>query len=258
MKIPWKTGTMEIGVYGLGRFGSFFSSLLSKHWTVKVYSRNPDRLAPDGTRRVSEEELLCLPVLVLCVAISSLKEVLRRITPKLKPGALVMDTCSVKVLPVTWMEEILPPTTEILATHPMFGPDSARNGVSGLPLILSPVRIGSTRLAGWRSYFSSLGLNVYLMDPHVHDREAAFTQGLTHYIGRVLADLNLQDSQIASVGYQKLLEIIEQTCNDSRQLFLDLQQYNPYTGEMRRVLNRSLERIDACLDASRCDEHLDS
>ena len=36
-------------------------------------------------------------------------EVLRRLAPRLAPGSLVMDTCSVKELPVRWMRELLPP-----------------------------------------------------------------------------------------------------------------------------------------------------
>jgi len=88
------------------------------------------------------------------------------------------------------------------------------------------------------------------MDPGEHDREAALTQGLTHYLGRVLAQLELRPSRIASLGYQKLLEIIEQTCNDSWQLFFDLQQYNPYTRDMRNRLAASLSEVK-----NRLDEH---
>ncbi len=243
---------MEIGVYGLGRFGVFYSAILAKKvkkCTVKAYSRNPDRRAPEGVKRVSEEELLSMPVLILCVAISSLKDVLMRIAPKIKPGTLVMDTCSVKVMPAAWMEDILPKGVDILATHPIFGPDSARNGLTGLPLVLCSVRIVTERLEKWIRFFSSLGLKVHLMEPHCHDRDAANTQGLTHYLGRVLSELKLTDSRIGSIGYQQLLKIIEQTCNDSWQLFLDLQRYNPYTKQMRKNLSRSLGEIDRRLDA---------
>ncbi len=81
------------------------------------------------------------------------------------------------------------------------------------------------------------------MTPRQHDREAAFTQGITHFVGRVLDDLNLEESSMATLGYRKLLEIREQTCNDPWQLFLDLQRLNPYTEEMRQSLGRSLMRI---------------
>jgi prephenate dehydrogenase len=238
----------SVGVYGLGRFGAFYSSLLARSYPVKAYTRNPQTAAPDGVERVGEEEVLAQPVLILCVSISALPELLARIGPALQPGTLVMDTCSVKTAPVSWMRESLPRSVEILGTHPMFGPDSARQGLAGLPMILCPVRVDPRRLAHWSGYFSSLGLKVMPMKPEDHDREAAFTQGITHYIGRVLAGLQLRESPIATLGYRKLLEIIEQTCNDSRQLFLDLQVYNPFTREMRARLSESLESIARELD----------
>jgi prephenate dehydrogenase len=168
---------------------------------------------------------------------------MKRIGSRLTPGALLIDTCSVKIHPVALMERYAAAGVEILATHPMFGPDSARNGFHGLPMVLCPVRIGNQRLAKWKSFFQELGLKVMIMTPQEHDREAAFTQGITHFVGRVLADLNLEASSIATLGYRKLLEIREQTCNDPWQLFLDLQRFNPYTEEMRQRLNQSLMRI---------------
>jgi prephenate dehydrogenase len=239
---------MEIGIYGLGRFGIYYSGLLSKHFNVKATSRNPERQAPQDVQRVTEDELLDLDVIIFCVAISAFRDLLQRIGPRLKAGTLIMDTCSVKVLPVQWMREHVTDEVDILATHPIFGPDSGRIGVNGLPIILCPERIGAERYEQWRALYASLGLRVLEMSADDHDREAALTQGLTHYLGRVLAELNLEPSPIASVGYQKLLEIIEQTCNDSWQLFSDLQQFNPFTQDMRRALNRSLKDIAQYLD----------
>jgi prephenate dehydrogenase len=238
-----------VGIYGLGRFGAFWGAALARITTVVGYSRDPARPAPDGVQRVTEQELLESPVLILCVAISALPEVLQRIAPRLQPGTLVMDTCSVKARPAEWMASLLPEGVQVLATHPMFGPDSAVAGLRGLPMVLCPVRVDPGELQRWRRVFAGLGLAVREMSPEEHDREAAATQGLTHFLGRVLAEMDLRPSEIGSVGYRKLLEIIEQTCNDSRQLFLDLQRYNPYTREMRRRLEESFGRIRAQLDA---------
>ena len=242
--------SMTIGVYGLGRFGAFWASCLSNRFTVKAFSRNPDRVCPPGVTRVGEQEVLACEAIFLCVTISALETVLRRIAEKLPENTVVMDTCSVKVHPAAVMEKFLPVQVGILATHPMFGPDSAQRGLAGLPMILSPVRMSEDRVGWWRGLFESLGLRVVTMRPEEHDREAAFTQGIAHYIGRVLADLKLQPSDIGTVGYQKLLEIMEQTCNDPWQLFLDLQRYNPFTREMRQQLHSSLDRIMHTLDQS--------
>jgi prephenate dehydrogenase len=239
---------MTIGVYGLGRFGSFWAQLLSRVAPVCAYSRSPERPTPPGVRRVGEEEVLGQPALFLCVAISAVEEVLTRTRGRMAPGAVVMDTCSVKTHPLGLMERLLPDSVSIMGTHPMFGPDSARGGVQGLPMILCPSRIPSAEVARWREIFSSLGMAVTLMTADEHDREAAFTQGITHYIGRVLSDLGVHGSSIGTVGYKRLLEIVEQTCNDPWQLFLDLQRYNPHTREMRARLEESLRSVMAAID----------
>ncbi len=241
---------MEIGIYGLGRFGYFWSELLAESFSVKAYSRNPERLTPKKVERVTEEELLECPVIIFCNSISSFESVIKRISTSVKPGTIIMDTCSVKVVPAKIMEKYLPENVQIIATHPMFGPDSAKNSHKGLPIILCPIRAEEKALTKWFDFFTKIELKVLKMTPEEHDYQAAYTQGITHYVGRVLADLNLQHSDIGTLGYKKLLEIQEQTCNDPWQLFLDLQNYNPYTKEMREKLHNSLDRILEKLESS--------
>jgi prephenate dehydrogenase len=121
-------------------------------------------------------------------------------------------------------------------------------------MVLCPVRVEPGELDRWRKFISSLGLSVAVMTPDEHDRQAAFTQGVTHYLGRVLKDLGVAPSAVATVGYRRLLEIVDQTCNDPWQLFLDLQRFNPHTREMRERLGRSLEAVMAAIDGqSRTD-----
>ncbi len=239
---------MEIGIYGLGRFGFFWADILSNHFKVKGYSRNPLPNAPVGVERVDEDEVLKTDTLFLCVSISSFAGVLKRISGKIDQGTVVIDTCSVKVYPVKIMRNSLPEKSGIIASHPMFGPDSARDGIKDLPIILWPVRKADGEFKFWADFFKRIGLRVIKMEPDRHDREAAFTQGITHYLGRVIADLDLHESEIATVGYKKLLEIMNQTCNDPWQLFVDLQRYNPHTGEMREKLHKSLDKIMRLLD----------
>ena len=234
---------MKIGVYGLGRFGKLWAGILAKKFPVVAYNRTKRDLGSVPYTLGSLEEVVSCDAVFLCTAISSIESVLSELAPLLKPGTLVADTCSVKVHPVECMKRLLPAGVSILGTHPMFGPDSARNGLEGLPLILSPVRLEGGELSFWTKTFQSFGLRVVTMTADEHDREAAFTQGITHFVGRVLKDLDLKPSEIGTVGYRKLLEIMDQTCNDPWQLFLDLQHYNPHTAEMRRRLQDSLRRI---------------
>ena len=56
---------------------------------------------------MGEDEVLSQPSVILCVAISSVEEVLTRTRGRLRPGTVVMDTCSVKTYPVGLMERLL-------------------------------------------------------------------------------------------------------------------------------------------------------
>jgi prephenate dehydrogenase len=239
---------MRIGVFGTGRFGSFWASQLARSCEVLTYNRS-DRPVPEGARDATLDELGSCDAVMLCVAISSVGEAVTALASHLRPGCVLMDTCSVKVYAVTAMLEHAPVDTPIIGTHPMFGPDSAGGGMTGRPIVYCPVRCDQEAVAEWRSYFTSLGLVVHEMAPDQHDREAAFTQGITHFLGRVLADMGLKPSPIGTVGYDKMLEVMEQTCNDPYTLFRDLQHYNPHTPEMRIRLQESIDRIMSELDS---------
>lgn len=234
--------TPVVGIYGLGRFGAFWGSLLARDSKVIGASRNRKENLPDGITQCAPEELIEADALFLCVAISAVEESCNYLAPLLRPEQLILDTCSVKVHPARLMESAFPPEQPLIATHPMFGPDSARDGVNGLPIIMHPLRHGAAKYQYWQDRFHRMGLKIVELSPEEHDREAAYTQGITHFVGRVLSRLNLPESAIATLGYRKILEVVEQTCNDPYQLFLDLQHYNPYTSSMRAELTASLEK----------------
>jgi prephenate dehydrogenase len=232
---------MKIGVYGLGRFGYFWAELLSEKFDVSAYNRSTEKVCPENVKRCSRDELLNCDVIFLCVSISSFEKVLKSLSPDIKPGTLIVDTCSVKTYPASVMDSILQKDISYLATHPMFGPDSGKNGVEGLPMVFCSGRCAVEIQQEWIRAFRDFGLDVIEMSAEKHDREAAFTQGITHFVGRVLGELNLHSSEIGTVGYKSLLEIIEQTCNDPMQLFYDLQRYNPFNNDMRMQLLQSID-----------------
>lgn len=234
---------MTVGIYGLGRFGALWAELLSRRFTVVAYSRDTSRACPPGVRRGGEAEVAGCDALFLCVAISAMQEVCDRLRGMLDGRTVVLDTCSVKVHPARVMALSLPEPTPILATHPMFGPDSVRQGLAGLPIVVCPVRSDATVVEGWLETFRGMGLEVLVMSPEEHDHGAAYSQGVTHFVGRVLADMRLARSPMSTLGYRRLLEIIEQTCNDSWELFHDLQRFNPYTAEMRARLKDSIDTV---------------
>ncbi len=54
---------------------------------------------------------------------------------------LIVDVASVKEHPRNILLGLLPEECDVLATHPMFGPDSARDGWQGQAFVYEPTRI---------------------------------------------------------------------------------------------------------------------
>ena len=86
---------MIAGVYGLGRFGTFWAELLAKQdgLTVLGYNRTARTVSPSGVELVEFDRLFDARVIFLCTAISSTEPVLRQLAPGLRPGTLIVDTC---------------------------------------------------------------------------------------------------------------------------------------------------------------------
>ena len=238
-----------VSIYGYGRFGKFWADLLSRDFHVKAYSRRglQNKEVSPGIEICDKKEIYNCDAIFYCVAISALQGVLEEATVYCRKETIFFDTCSVKMLPARWMQELLPAGSRIIATHPMFGPDSFQQTERELPMVMCDISAGTEIFTSWADYFSSLPFQVKIMTPEEHDQKTASSQGITHYIGRVLGDLQLQPGSIDTHGYKQLLKIIEQTCNDSRQLFLDLHNYNPYAEPMLQRLNQSIEKIGQAL-----------
>lgn len=243
---------------GFGRFGSFWSRWITSEFAVQVSSRRTLAGLPDDVRQVTIEEAARADLVFLTVPISAVTETLERLRPHLGRRTTVVDTCSVKVFPVTEMLRILPESTGVIACHPMFGPDSALNRTDLLPVITWSVRDHYDRYRELLESFGRLRMRIVEMTPEEHDREAAFTQGITHLIGRLLAEMELKPSEIATLGYRRLLQVMEQTCNDPIQLFRDLQRYNGHTREMRRQFAEALSRTEEILSGGTLDDGLDA
>ncbi len=234
---------MKVGIYGLGRFGAFWAHLLAKKVEVVGYNRTKRDFSIEGVEIVDFETLCKSDVIFLCVSISSLQETLHSIKEYIPKETVVIDTCSVKVYPAQMMVDILHTEQPLIATHPMFGPDSAKSGVTGLPLVFYPLRCSKEVGDYWFSLFQEMELDVIEMSPKEHDQQAAYSQGVTHFVGRVLDEIKLQPTRLATLGYKSLMNIVEQTCNDNIQLFYDLQRYNPYSSIMRGDVKDATEKI---------------
>lgn len=239
-----------VSIIGFGRFGKILYRLLKDDFIITVYRRNPltseDRNLLGKTAKFSTDltEVYKSEVIFFAVPISSFDSVIKQHKKYFQEEQLLVDVLSVKIHPKNVFEKYLKNSkTQFLLTHPMFGPDSSKGGFTGLPLILSKGTVSPKNYVFWRKYFTQKGIRVVEIEAEAHDKLAANSQGLTHFIGRLLEEMRIQKGPIDSLGTVKLLEIEEQTCNDTWQLFTDLQHYNPYTKQMRSRLGEAYDKL---------------
>ena len=97
-------------------------------------------------------------------------------------------------------------------------------------------------------YFESQNITIEEISAEEHDMMAARSQGLTHFVGRVIDDFGTNQTRIDTEGYKALHELVSQTCNDSWELFEDIQNFNPYTEKMISELNGSFKKISEIIE----------
>jgi len=230
----------KVGIIGYGRFGIVLADLLSKKYKVLITDSNADK--NDEIDFSSLEEILECFLVFIAVPINSFELVIKEISKYELYNTTIVDVCSVKVYPVTIMEKYLPKYVGIIGSHPHFGPDSY-SPFRELKVTLCQVRDKYKRYSELKDFFESQSIRTIKMSPDQHDKMAASSQGITHFIGRVLNESGVRSTDINTLGFNELLGVIEQTCNDTWDLFKDLQKFNPYTNEMIDNLVITIENI---------------
>lgn len=238
-----------IGLIGFGRFGALTAGYLARDMPVYVYSRSQsgDIIAAAGATASSLEEVCQQPFVVVCVPISAMTPTLRQIAPLLREKTVVIDVCSVKIEPLQWMRDNLPPDVYILGTHPMFGPDSAADSLTDRKLVLCRERIPQPLYDRVRRYLVAKELMVIETTPEDHDRQIAISLSLTHFIGRSLSAFGAGALEIDTEGYRRLVYTLGVVEHDSWQLFEDMHRYNPFARQIRTDFMQAMQSIDSKL-----------
>lgn len=225
-----------VGIIGFGAFGQLIAQSLYGHFELIAHDprSNGERLANElGVKLSLLEEVARCNTIVIASPVSSFKDVLVSITDVCRPGTLVIDVGSVKIQPSDLMSKLLPDHVDIVATHPLFGPQSTCDGTKGLKIAVCPVR-GQQHWPLSIFLRKHLGLHVIMTNPHDHDREMATVQGLTHLIAKVLQRMGPLPSRMTTRSFDLLVEAISMVQNDAPEVFEAIETSNPYSADVRR------------------------
>lgn len=234
---------MTIGIIGAGSFGLFLAEQLHPYAEVKVYSRS----GKAGQWNASLEAVAACDWLVPSIPLHAYEAALQLCAENVRPDTVIVDICSVKEAPMQLLATLFPNNPKV-ATHPLFGPESAADSLKGHVMVMCADVSDVMQYERVKAFGQKLGLCIEEMTAAEHDREMALVQGLTFYIAHALKDMNLHHMKLETPSFRRLLHLAELEKHHSEELFKTIQQGNAYTAEVREAFLREAMAIHKLLD----------
>lgn len=249
------TRSLKIGIVGFGSFGQFLAKTMIKQGhTLRATSRTDYshlcfQMGIQFFSDVAEFLEANNDVILICTSILSLSEVLSSMPlALLKRPTLFVDVLSVKEHAKDLLLRVLPEESDILCTHPMFGPDSGKNGWKDLRFVYDKVRIRDEAICSdFLQIFASEGCRMLQMSCEEHDKLAAKSQFITHTIGRTLAEMDVKSTPIDIKGFQTLVQLKDTTIRDSFDLYSGLFTHNRFAVQELDNLEHAFHKVKEML-----------
>jgi arogenate dehydrogenase (NADP+), plant len=247
-----------------------------------------------------------LDVIVFAVSIMSFESTIQSFVPHLEKdlqrrkanangqdvhGPLIVDVLSVKEHARSVLLDLLPPECDILATHPMFGPDSGKNGWANLNFVYERTRINQVvldpdrqlqdnqdcfvdatgcnhsvhedneahieavdRIERFLSIWEEEGCRMVPMSCREHDAYTANSQFIAHLMGRILGSQGLSATPIDTNGFESVLRLIDTTTADSFDLFYGLYKFNQNSADTISKLRIAMDDVVGRLQTMEMEE----
>lgn len=209
----------QISIVGLGLLGGSVSLAIRHHIsdaTVIGYShRSATRrkardlavataVADDLATAVSQADLV-----ILATPIFTFEQYFAEIAALVRPGCIVTDVGSTKVLPHRWAQEQLGDAATYVGSHPIAGSEEsgiefARDDLfdSTRCILTATSRRTTAAVSALKRFWSTLGCQVQIMHPAEHDRIFADVSHLPHLIAAGLVNASdRKDMKFAGKGF---------------------------------------------------------
>lgn len=254
---------INVGIIGFGRFGQFLAERMVKYG-FNVYSTSRSDYSEIskkiGVKFYSKDIFYkeCFPkldIIIFSTSINSFEDVLDDVIENNFDSfnnKLVVDVLSVKDYPNNiFKSRNINGNNLVLLSHPMFGPDSAKNSWVGKKFVywynyqdlLNLDDKLNTNLKYFIKFWENQGCEMVNLDSKSHDFLSANSQFLSHFIGRLLESLNCEYTIIDTDLYHNLLKVKNYAVNDSWDLFDGLYKYNTESIETIRRIKFNLYNL---------------
>jgi prephenate dehydrogenase len=169
------------------------------------------------------------------VPITALDNVLQNIKGFLTPPTILADICSVKVIPMTKMEESY--AGPVVGTHPLFGPEPAKDDPLKVAICPSSRKQDEQVLESVQELFSCAGMNTFVTSAQEHDEAMAYIQGLNFittlsYFSCLPEYLELD--KFITPSFKRRMDAAKKMLTQDASLFTKLFEQNPLSGKSVR------------------------
>lgn len=227
----------NILIIGTGNFSALLQRLLRDDFTVQVLS----------SRKASDDEMAdavdWADVIILAIPLKGYESAVSRIELNLNPSTLIIDVCSVKVKSQTLLHDLLPEHENWLISHPLFGPQSAAESTEGLQYIVCEEQ--GERAKQFIDFCKTkLELKIVRLSATEHDLQMAKAQGLTFFISEILKEIDVNEQQLMTPSYNKLLDVRRLVDVETQDLLNLIQQDNPYAQKTREEFAAKAQQVN--------------
>ncbi len=239
------SGKKSLAVIGFGRFGSFWAKQLSAFFDVRIYDADKSRLNAgiDFQKNTSLEEALASDYVYLTIPIRKIENFLKENLNLIGKNTVLIDAASIKKPVVGWFEKYLKGVCEFMFTHPLFGPDSGAEGLSGLSIAVQPGEISYSRYKYVIDIFEQMKLNILALPYEEHDYLMVYNLNLIHLLGRTLDGMGISKIPLKMNALTYLNGMSKYVVNDSKTLFEDFFRFNPYAEKIKKDFVENLNKI---------------
>ena len=264
-------GARAVTIIGAaGGFGRLFgrrlagTAILSQVDVAQPAAGSPPLLHPDHHWPAIAAALAQSDIALFCTSEEVLSAILPRYIPALKPGALIVDICSVKRRIVAQVAEHIRATTLThLSIHPMFGPHVGfkdQNVVCITPSAPSPAHpFKHTPAAAFLlTLLADQGARIHWMTAEHHDRGVIATQVFCHSalmsLGLAVQSTGLTPENLRALqtpNSRVLFALLAHLAANDPDLYFNIQSNSD--PDTRRQLSTAAAKLAQSIDTS--DRH---
>lgn len=221
------------------------------------------KIVDDIHQSVADADLV-----IVATPIGTFEQIFGEIAGALRPGSIVTDIGSTKVLPHRWADKMLPKTVHYVGSHPIAG--SEQRGIEfaradlfdqATCILTATKKINRRTVQTLKRFWTDLGCSVKIMSPAEHDRILANISHLPHVTAVALVNANKsQELKLAGKGFLDTSRIASGPANIWADVLLTnagntIRSIDKIIAELSKlkkaIKNQNRQRIEKLLEAAK-------